>query len=189
METSIVIWPVFILFSFWWWTLIVGIFTWILICTANEWFGAGVIPIIFLAIGLTLLGDTRLVSILLSWHMAWLIPSYLLMGVGWSMIKWLVFVRNKMHVYNDLKQRWITSKGSIDGFDGHIRNHHEFRHYDNLIPQASYEKNRIVGWVAYWPWSLLWTVCDDLIINLFDTIFKVCRRAYDYISDLAFNIE
>ncbi len=197
MEPSIVVYPVFILFSFWWWVLVTTVFMWFLVCTANEWFSFGIVPLLLLAIGLTIFGDARFLSLLWSWHILWLIPAYLLTGVGWSMFKWFSFVRNKLISYNERKAAWLKAKGLEDltcteqaaKFRDFIKRHTEFWIYDDITPQASKEKNRIIGWMSYWPWSVLWTIFADLIIDLFNNIFRWCRGIFDYITSIAFKIE
>lgn len=51
------------------------------------------------------------------------------------------------------------------------------------IPIASDNKNRIVTWMMFWPWSLAWTVLRDYVLELFDTIFEYLKMVYQKIAN------
>lgn len=46
--------------------------------------------------------------------------------------------------------------------------------------------NKIFLWMAYWPWSLFWTLCHDMIVNFFTWLRKSLVNMMDGISKSVF---
>lgn len=85
---------------------------------------------------------------------------YLAAGVIWSYVKWGLFVNKRYEAFK---------KG------GHKASSFKF-------PTAAAYKGDIMGWMAFWPWSALWSLINDPIRRLFNTLFNLLSETYDAIS-------
>ena len=55
-----------------------------------------------------------------------------------------------------------------------------------IMPRVIDCKSRITMWMALWPWSLLWTVVNDLIKRLWEEIYNFLRAIYQAVINHAF---
>ena len=51
---------------------------------------------------------------------------------------------------------------------------------------ARENKSRIIMWMAYWPWSLLWTTINDAVKRIYREIYQAIQRLLQGISDSVF---
>ena len=56
-----------------------------------------------------------------------------------------------------------------------------------LPPKARKYSGKIVAWMMWWPWSMLWTLLDDFIVRVYQEIFDLFRRAFQGVSNWAFS--
>ena len=54
------------------------------------------------------------------------------------------------------------------------------------IPQVGEQKARIMGWMTFWPWSVLWFIVNDPIRRAFHAIFDWFHTTYQRMADKAF---
>ena len=59
--------------------------------------------------------------------------------------------------------------------------------YDDIIPSAANNKDRIVTWIVWWPTSLLWTLINDPIRKLAEKIYAGLQGVYSKITQQAFS--
>ena len=91
---------------------------------------------------------------------------YVLAGVVWSLFRWFRYVKSTADEYratngSNLKDYQLRElKGSLS---------------------ATRNKGRITGWIAYWPWSLVWNITGDT----FKMIYENLQGVYQKISDRA----
>jgi hypothetical protein len=118
--------------------------------------------------------------------------SYFALGALWSVGKWWFFVRDKRDTYNDRKRDFIADKKLQitvkDAIPTDLRK--EFKSYMTrygnggvAMPEARKHKGRIMTWMAYWPWSMVWTLIDDPIKKMFRYIYNRLQRLYEKISE------
>jgi hypothetical protein len=55
-----------------------------------------------------------------------------------------------------------------------------------IQPRAWENKSRITSWMAYWPWSMFWTLLADVLKQVFQKIQKWCGHLMDAISNIVF---
>lgn len=55
-----------------------------------------------------------------------------------------------------------------------------------LVPSPRDHKARIMIWMAWWPWSMLWTLLNDPIKRLFRAIYRALLTRLQKISERAF---
>lgn len=134
---------------------------------------------------------------------------YVAIGVAWSFIKWFSFLRNYRNKFRDLKGQFLKSIDRNDCvLDQELTN--KFKRFINSYtlfspikfrldyttshqemwviekPNASSKKSVIVGWMAFWPCSLLATMINDPVRKMFKWIFNFLKNSYQNISDIVF---
>lgn len=87
---------------------------------------------------------------------------YIVVGVVWSFIKWYFFLLG-------LKDK-IHSWTNIDS-------------YTKCKFEASYNKERIINWMIYWPISAIWTLINQPIRKIFNRIYTGVEKQFQRISD------
>lgn len=55
-----------------------------------------------------------------------------------------------------------------------------------IVPLAWENKSRISRWMTFWPWSVLWTVLDDFVRNIFKRIQRRLNELMERIAARAF---
>lgn len=93
---------------------------------------------------------------------------YALIGVGWSVHRWFRRVQQTANRYREDYGQNLTAS-QRDALKQELK--------------VSKHKARIVGWIAYWPWSLLWNVVGDF----FNTLYETMQATYQKITDRALN--
>lgn len=96
-----------------------------------------------------------------------LIVLYLLVGVAWSLGKWTMYCYKRKTDYKDApgdyERRMLSGR-----------------------PLPRDHKSRIMAWMGYWPYSMGWTFCDDVIGQFFNWAFERCEAKFDKISEKMF---
>ena len=125
---------------------------------------------------------------LLCWALA-----YLALGVIWGLAKWYFFVRGKREKYLEIenihqkalnrlpKEAMDTVRRIQEDFKNDVK-----RQVGNIPPQANDHKARIIGWIAYFPISLFWTICRDFLTSLFKRIYESLAGVFQRISNNQF---
>lgn len=134
------------------------------------------------------------------------ILSYALVGLVYSLLKWrFSFLAKKSERYRELVSEFRTkvaesqpdtpADAPVDSLElfypgsNNRRNLKEFlqlRNWDWSSVRASRNKTRIVVWVAYWPWSLVWTLIDDPFRWLAEKVYHTFRGWYVSLTKNAF---
>jgi hypothetical protein len=108
-----------------------------------------------------------LAGLALSWHAISLgILVYAVIGIVWSMFRWFRYVKSTADTYR--KEHGDNLRAS------------ERSSLQREI-SATLNKSRITGWIAYWPWSMLWNLTGDF----FKMIYEALQGVYQKISDRA----
>lgn len=146
------------------------------------------------------------------WIIVFIVLGYLAAGTIWAVLKWYLFLKKTRRKYDDIlveanekykDQPPTPVEGSVD-YDEKVREFNYFLQgqqqfiqgrfreelgYDygeQIRPQVRAFKARIVGWIAYWPTSVLWTVISDAVhwvrtiaIDIYRHIAKALQRMAD----------
>ena len=91
------------------------------------------------------------------------IASYIVIGVLWSFVKWYYFLLNYKEKNKTTDPKW-----------------------KNYIPKVASNKGKIISWMTYWPISASWTIINDPIRRMYNSIFKRLDKVYVKISDKVF---
>jgi len=96
------------------------------------------------------------------------IGGYLIIGGGWSLIKWYIHLCNiRAEIKTNLKKnRTSLIKKSSENY-------------------LSYEKNEIIGWITYWPFSIMDTLFGNIPEIIYRNMVQIYERMAHYmLSDL-----
>ena len=109
---------------------------------------------------------------------------YVVIGVAWSFIKWILFLYKAKREYkekiaNSNANLRVKTKYEIEPDDDPYRKEH-------IIPQASDNKGRISTWFFYWPFSMISTMIKDFIVELFNIIYDHIKGWYQEIANKIF---
>lgn len=101
--------------------------------------------------------------------------GYLVLGVVWSFVKWLSFLLGFRRVRQRERERsafWQSAyyRGGPLG----------------QTPKAADNKGRIVGWISYWPFSLVGTLFNDPLRSLVQWLFERLSSSYQRVADYVF---
>lgn len=186
--------PFFIIGGFWFWALLVLSFIVLVLCVEFEAPFKALGTIVVVTACLTLFGNFEPFEWIATHplHVAGSIVGYFVLGAGWSLVKWWLFVGKRKEVYDDLKFNWLKSQGIKATLvpeelrkDWVKRVRDEFGWGSNKnyqIPQAREFKGRIMTWMAYWPWSVFWSIFDDIIRKIFSAIYAELASTFQRIS-------
>jgi hypothetical protein len=122
------------------------------------------------------------------------ILGYFLVGTIWSIGKWYLFVKDRRAKYDEAKANWspdLSRGGKIyANVATEWEKSHEYLRFKNskngLAPLVRDNKSRILTWMGYWPWSMLWTLINDPIKRAFKTIYNHIHDTLQSISNSAF---
>jgi hypothetical protein len=112
---------------------------------------------------------------------------YLGVGVVWGVTKWfflLMKIRDKLV--------WFRNNYSISGplSEQQARefiNYSDLRHYGGEIPpRVSDSKSRILAWMAFWPFSMPWTLINDPVKRVFNMLYMSIAGALQGMSNRMF---
>ncbi len=207
--------PLFVVGCLWWWLAVV-VASVLLIWALDRESGFGATVVLILSIA-AIESVTYGGLIWPPWMTTWpgiaaCVAGYVGIGVVWGLVKWYFLVVDRLYDFKVLRKQWLTTNGLteipperkqewlewlwdrhcdwvrwahvVDPESGTDRN----RVYTLAVkPIANENKGRITTWMAYWPWSMLWTICADLIKRAFEKIQELCSNVMQRISDWAFS--
>jgi hypothetical protein len=90
------------------------------------------------------------------------VGTYVTLGGAWSFAKWYFYVHNRADAYDASREIYKSEYASLseyakgqENYQGYMALRHDFP------PSPLKNKSRIYMWMAYWPWSGLWTLLND----------------------------
>ena len=96
--------------------------------------------------------------------------GYVVVGVLWGVFKWFLYIKEFVYAYQQQRQQWLTRKGVKNAkldtvVPENLRKEwnedHRYRRSDTDPPHARQNKERIITWMGFWPWSMLWSLVRD----------------------------
>lgn len=110
------------------------------------------------------------------WHHPWQTvvysAGYLLLGAGWSVVKWWSYVGEKIRNLRANHDRGFAHEPWAS-----FVARHEF-----TIDAGNY-KSEISLWILFWPVNALWTIFDDPIRRIVRRIYVELQGVYKRITD------
>lgn len=164
---------IFAIGTLWFWLLLLVATIFVIISTESRWGGTGAtMTMLITLVLLYFFGAKQIIdsvftfmserpSIALSF-----IFIYFGAGVLWSISKWYLHVqKNKEEALSEIEK----------GYDRYI----------STSVDVTNNKGKIISWMCYWPFSLLWTVLNDPMRKVFEQLFKQTRRIFESMSEKA----
>ncbi len=117
---------------------------------------------------------------------------YLAIGVVWAFAKWFFFLFKVRDALKDYREKHDIKGAMTEDQRRDFLSwspHYSHRQYGNsteVTPQAKHNKQRIVGWMTWWPFSMPWTLINDPIKRLFDFIYRRIVSVFQAMSDQIF---
>lgn len=96
------------------------------------------------------------------------IITHIVLGIGWSFFKWDRFCAKAA-------QSW-KSVGAKEGSKS------------SYMPVWSKNKAKLTCWVVWWPFSVIGYILGDLLIDMFNYIFKQFGEVYNKLSNRHFTV-
>lgn len=125
-----------------------------------------------------------------------LFAGYFVAGAVWSVIKWSFYVRDRRYRYEEDKMKFLRHHGVKGSKIPNVLlaawKHrcepaytHDRHHPGTLamVPQVHEHKARVMRWMMFWPWSVVWTIVNDPIKKLFKRIYRAIKSLLQHISD------
>lgn len=108
--------------------------------------------------------------------------GYLLLGATWSLAKWYLFLRKGLNEYDNKKASFLEKKGAYFLTTETAK---EFLRTNSspLTPSAADYKSILVGWIAYWPFSL----ASQLTRGIWESAYELLQSTYQKIANKAFS--
>ena len=146
------------------------------------------------------------------WTILWGVLAYITIGSVWGVIKWYFYVSDEREAYEDRKRSWLESKGHPgvtkvppelkEEWTTYVCDNTRWGKWDysatvrgskdknkpivDVKPIAWRNKARITRWMAYWPFSMIWSLLDDIIRKVFRHIQKWLGNLMDRITEHVF---
>lgn len=157
------------------WLLLLAAIAFVIFSIESEWGGTGATVTMTITFCLLyFLGSGPHIGTILSYAVnnpgtvVLSMLGYLFIGVIWSIKKWYAYVKKKkLKSIEKLKtgDTWsILSKSELD---------------------LKYHKGRIISWMCYWPFSVLWMLVNDPIREVFNFLFEKIKGIYSRIAENA----
>lgn len=109
------------------------------------------------------------------------VAGYLAVGVLWAVTKWYLWLKKIRRVIDAFKEQDPTaSKSQIETML------YRRGYGTNIPPKVGDYKAKIIGWMSFWPGSLVWTMINDPVRRIFETIYYRIAKFMQRISDNVF---
>jgi hypothetical protein len=94
------------------------------------------------------------------------IPGYILIGVIWSILKWVMYVNNEISKYKNKDLAFYGPNG-LKRLRGEIkvRNH----------------RTSIITWMCYWPWSMIIALIEEPWKRIYNSISSMLQKISDHL--------
>jgi len=198
-----VIYELFVFGTIWFWILGGLLAITLLTEVVNEKYGWAFVTLAFFAVMLFLFGD---------WKWSWVKEHqsevwryaliYLTGGVILAVIKWWFLVSDAKDKYDNHKVEFLESKGyphatKVPEDLRETWNEEVIRIYrlsylahpvtaEAIIPRARENKDRIIGWMVYWPIVAFWSLFRDVLRRIYETIYRYISKSFQQIAAFQF---
>jgi hypothetical protein len=183
--------------AFWFWVTFACLMVLMIAAVEYDKPGLATLSIIVFFVLLGWLGNINILNAIRERPLLSLgcLAGYFAAGTMWSICKWWFYVRKLRDKFDEYKRDFLARNNRADAKtipdDLRILWLNEVDYNYSLAPSKSkpivaHNKSRIMTWMVYWPWSLVWTMVNDPIKRLFKEIYRVIQGFMQKISDRAF---
>ena len=129
--------------------------------------------------------------------------TYVLVGIAWSFLKWLSYVKKIFNKFKEIKTDFIATNKDITSANrkhfNQLISDADFKKFDGrdyspmsdetleemaikITPMASRKKSVITAWISYWPVSVAGTLLNNPFRQFFEWIYGNLSGYYDKIT-------
>lgn len=185
------------------WILLGLFFILVTAAAVNEKYGLGFICVLVFGAFMALFSNFKF-----SWFsenrelLYWAIAIYLAGALVASVYKWYFYIRDARDLYDSRKAKFLEEKGLATGpipdnlkkeWLSSIGAHYGLGRYservvtiNDVIPSARNNKERLIGWMAYWPFVVFWSLFDDILRRVWETMYRLGSRGYQSVANITF---
>jgi hypothetical protein len=183
--------------AFWFWVTFACLMVLMIAAVEYDKPGLATLSIIVFFVLLGWLGDINILNTIRERPLLSIgcLVGYFAAGTAWSICKWWFYVRKLRDKFDEYKRDFLERHGRSEEktipedlrneWLGDIDYTYEWLPSKSK-PVAADNKSRIMTWMVYWPWSLVWTMINDPIKRLFKEIYRAIQGFMQKISDRAF---
>lgn len=112
---------------------------------------------------------------------------YVFIGIVWSLLKWLIYLYQYRRDLRVLVLEWkVKNDRNADVELGDVDRKamwHWLPEKFRIKPKASEHSGNIVGWMTFWPCSVVGFVLNDPVRRFFTFVFNLLRSSYQRLAD------
>ena len=196
----------FVIGTLWFWVVSAIFFSWLIFLTEGKshFFACaalfGFVWIVSSVNGFSILAEPL---VALKWT-----GLYLLVGFGWSFLKWFSFLFSKRDEVEGYKSEFVkrfgqplTAEGKVHPQDlddfikflndkryspSYDRNAGKVESRQDIIPGFGNHSGDFTRWMVWWPFSAFWTILNDPLRRLAEAIIRMFRGAYTALANRVF---
>lgn len=196
------LYEIFIFGTFWFWLLSLACFIGLLWAIAEEAVGWATTVVVGFFLLLTFFGTFNVFAYIMQhpgYALTWL-GVYLVGGIPWAAAKLWIWGKNLRDELEDIRDEWLAKKGvkATEMTDELVR---EWNSYSSpkkdfcykignsdmsVTPKIRNHKAKIVAWMMYWPVSLFWTMFNDALRRLWNSLYHLVSTRFQKILDSVF---
>ena len=126
------------------------------------------------------------------WYMCIIVAAYLGLGLFWGWAKWLAYAQKHHEPYNNKKREWLRDKGLTgtaipddlkEEWTNFVNNSYSRLGEVVKIPLALDNKELIMNWGMFWPFSFVWFIIKDPLWRFFNAAFNRLHDLYQFTAD------
>jgi len=174
----------FLLFTgVWFWILTVAIILLIVLEVAKERaFLTGFTIVMYLMV-IHLFGDASLFSTI-GKHPALVyagVPGFFLAGAFWALAKWWFFVKRKALEFRQRRMKYLERRGVVGATLDTPMPKEMVESFGTVPvkPLAHKNKGKIITWMVYWPFSMVWTLLEEPWRLIYEALSRIFQKVAD----------
>jgi len=130
------------------------------------------------------------------WNIVGFALAYPAIGLAWAFLRWMLFLDKVKDVYKSRLVQFEKTNGRLNKDNWRAWSyeactgicHDAGLTFDQATgkltpPQFSSNKERIAGWVALWPWSVIDAILGDILARLCRWLVSLFRKSLQAISN------
>jgi len=124
------------------------------------------------------------------WPLVWGALGYFVAGGIWGCAKWWLWLRMVSRKLDEIETEVRSSRkgwSEIDVAD-EVTNYWRRAGLPTQFPVlVGQHRAKIMGWMMFWPCSMVWTVINDPVRRGFEEVYSAFGRTFQNMSDRAFS--
>jgi hypothetical protein len=190
----------FVLWSMWFWIILVAVTILIIVFDESGRSGRAFTTMALFLLAVVWFNPSLMLYIQL--HPLWVLLGFVLyiaIGAIWMFPRWTLFLLDVKAAKREREPEWAREKeerekaerltSSIEK-EGQSQSRSSsrlsvvVRGRKVMLPVMVREhKARVIGWMTYWPWSMLWTVLDLAFHRVFQHLYTVFAGRLQVMAD------